>query len=52
MLVDTSGLLCVLHRDEPQHAEAARLYTTAPTCLTQSYVLAELVALGHRRGLH
>jgi predicted nucleic acid-binding protein len=26
MLLDTSGLLCLLHKDEPQHAEANRLY--------------------------
>lgn len=52
MLLNTSGLFCMLHRDEPQHAEAARLYAAAPSCLTQSYVLAELVPLGYTRGLN
>lgn len=51
MLLDTSGLLCLLHRDERQHADASRLYTGAKECLTQSYVLAEFVALCHVRGL-
>jgi predicted nucleic acid-binding protein len=51
MLLDTSGLLCLLHKDEPQHEEANRLYEQARECLTQSYVLAELVALGNTRGL-
>lgn len=41
MLLDTSGLLCLLHKDEPQHAEANRLYMQARECLTQSYVLAD-----------
>ena len=51
MFLDTSGLLCLLHKDEPQHAEANKLYVDARQCLTQSYVLAELVALGQARGL-
>ncbi|MER3477525.1 MAG: nucleic acid-binding protein, partial [Leptolyngbya sp. ERB_1_2] len=25
MLLDTAGLLCYLHQDEPQHSEAVRL---------------------------
>ena len=46
MLLDTSGLLCYLHRDESQHQEAVELVNDASNrCLTQSYVLAELVAL-------
>ncbi|NOT60437.1 MAG: type II toxin-antitoxin system VapC family toxin [Acidobacteria bacterium] len=51
MLLDTSGLLCLLHKDEPQHAETNRLYAQARKCLTHSYVLAELVPLGQVRGL-
>jgi predicted nucleic acid-binding protein len=51
MLLDTSGLLCLLHRDEPQHLEASRLYAAAPYCLTQNYVLAEFVALAQARGI-
>ena len=46
MLLDTSGLLCYLHRDEPQHQEAVRLVNGASNrLLTHNYVLAELVAL-------
>ena len=46
VLLDTSGLLCYLHRDEPQHQEAVQLVNDAShRCLTHSYVLAELVAL-------
>lgn len=51
MFLDTSGLLCLLHKDEPQHAEANRLYVEARQLLTQSYVLAEFIALGQARGL-
>ncbi|MFN2596659.1 MAG: type II toxin-antitoxin system VapC family toxin [Pyrinomonadaceae bacterium] len=51
MLLDTSGLLCLLHRDKPQHPEASRLFTAAPYCLTHNYVLSELVALAHVRGV-
>jgi predicted nucleic acid-binding protein len=50
MLLDTSGLLCFHHRGEPQHAEAAVFFQTAPTRITHSYILAEFVALtGARR---
>jgi uncharacterized protein len=46
MLLDTSGLLCYLHRDEPHHQEAVQFMEGASTrLLTHSYVLAELVAL-------
>ncbi len=46
MFLDTSGLLCYLHRDEPQHQEAVQLLNGASNkLLTHSYVLAELVAL-------
>jgi predicted nucleic acid-binding protein len=51
MLLDTSGLLCLLHRDEPQHLEASRLYAAAFYCLTQNYVLAEFVALAQACGI-
>ena len=51
MLVDTSGLLCLLHQDEPQHAEAVRLYNDAFRHLTHNYVLAEFVPLAQVRGL-
>lgn len=51
MLLDTSGLLCFLHKDEPQHRRAVELLTsTNRVLLTHNYVLAELVALALVRG--
>jgi predicted nucleic acid-binding protein len=51
MLLDTSGLLAVQLRSEPQHAKAARLYRTARRRLTHGYVLSELVPLAQVRGV-
>lgn len=51
MLLDTSGLLCYLHRAESQHAEAVRLFQSATRRLTHNYVLAEFVALAEARKL-
>ncbi len=51
MLLDTSGLFCLLHKDEPQNVAAVELYAQASLRLTHSYVLAELVPLAHVRGL-
>ena len=46
MLLDTSGLLCYLHRDELQHDKAVRLiHDAGDRLLTHSHVLAELVVL-------
>jgi len=46
VLLDTSGLLCYLHRDEPQHEKAVQLVDDSISgLLTHSHVLAELVAL-------
>ena len=46
MLLDTSGLLCFLNQDEPQHPRAVELMKNSRIpWLTHSYVLAELVAL-------
>lgn len=46
MLLDTSGLLCYLHQDEPQHQKAVQILNGAGNkLLTHSYVLAELIAL-------
>ncbi|MFN8499606.1 MAG: PIN domain-containing protein [Anaerolineae bacterium] len=45
MLLDTSGLLCVLHRDEAQHTQAALLFRSTRAKLIHNYVLAEFVAL-------
>ncbi|HKP84878.1 MAG TPA: PIN domain-containing protein [Blastocatellia bacterium] len=51
MLLDTSGLLCLHHRDEPLHDDAGLLIDEATVKLTHSYVLAEFVALAHARRL-
>jgi len=48
MLLDTSGLLSFLHKNEAQHAESVRLIMAAPSRLTHSLILAELVALLER----
>ncbi|MBD2579618.1 PIN domain-containing protein [Oscillatoria sp. FACHB-1406] len=52
MLLDTSGLLCYLHRDEPQHEKAVQLiHASSNGLLTHGHVLAELVALALIRRL-
>ncbi|HBL13071.1 MAG TPA: VapC toxin family PIN domain ribonuclease [Cyanobacteria bacterium UBA11162] len=45
LLVDTSGLLCYVHKSEPQHQQAVQLLDGSNRNLTHSYVLAEFVAL-------
>jgi predicted nucleic acid-binding protein len=46
VLLDTSGLLCYLHQNEPLHQEAVQLFnSSSKRSLTHSYVLAELIAL-------
>jgi predicted nucleic acid-binding protein len=49
MLLDTSGLLCLLHRDQPQHPLAREIYSGAVRRLTHNYVLDELVAVAQSR---
>jgi uncharacterized protein len=51
VLLDTSGLLCLHHRDEPLHEQATSFFDAAWFKLTHSYVLAEFVALAEARGL-
>src|SRR4051794_30541884 len=51
MLLDTSGLLCLLHQAEPLHEEARRAYQSARVRLTHGHVLAEFVALAQARRL-
>lgn len=51
MLLDTSGLLCLLHRAEPFHEEAVAAYQTTHTRLIHSYILAEFIPLAQVRGL-
>ena len=49
MLVDTSGLLCLIHSRETQHERAVSLYDAATTRVTHSYVLGEFVSLAQAR---
>jgi len=49
MLVDTSGLLCLIHRREPQHESAGSLYESATSRVTHNYVLGEFVSLAQAR---
>lgn len=51
MLLDTSGLFCLLHRDERQHQTAHELYSAATTRFTHNYVLDELIPLAQTRGV-
>jgi len=51
MLLDTSGLMCVLDKQDWRYAEAVRHYQAARVRLVTNYVLAEYVALAHVRGL-
>jgi len=51
MFLDTSGLLRLFHEREEGHAEARDLFGAASWMWTSSYVLAEFVALGTRRGV-
>ena len=51
MLLDTSGLLCLHHRQEPQHDQARAAYRAADVRFTHSLILAEFVALGNARRL-
>jgi predicted nucleic acid-binding protein len=46
VLLDTSGLLCYIHQNGPQHREAVQLLNNASKkSLAHSYVLAELITL-------
>ena len=49
MLLDTSGLFCLLHKHEREHLTAKQVYATAATRFTHNYVLDELVSLAHTR---
>jgi predicted nucleic acid-binding protein len=49
MLIDTSGLLCLLDQGDFRHHDAQAFYDTALARLTHSYVFAEFVALAHAR---
>lgn len=51
MLLDTSGLLCLFDQDDQRHGDAQECYDAATDRFTHSYVLAEIVALTHARGV-
>jgi len=51
ILLDTSGLLCYHHADEPGHEVARALLDAPGRKVTHSYVLSELVTLAHVRRL-
>jgi predicted nucleic acid-binding protein len=51
MLIDTSGFLCLLHKDEPEHHQTIEIFAEAKTFLTHSYILCEFVPLARVRGL-
>ncbi|HEV7843047.1 MAG TPA: PIN domain-containing protein [Pyrinomonadaceae bacterium] len=51
MLLDTSGLMCLLDRRDFRHRDALEFYNAAPSRLTHGDVLAEFVALTHVRGV-
>lgn len=51
MLLDTSGLLCLIDKREPRQEKAVELYDRATIRLTHNYVLAELVAIGNSCGV-
>ncbi len=51
MLLDTSGLLCLIDRADRRHVLAKEYYQNARLRFTHSYVLAELIPLAQTRGL-
>lgn len=51
MFLDTAGLLALVYRREPRHAEAVAAYEAATNRVTHSYVLAEFIPLAAARGL-
>lgn len=51
MLLDTSGLLCLLDQDDSRHVKAERLFDADARPLTHNYVLAEFVPLCQTRGI-
>lgn len=51
MLLDTSGLLCLLIKDEPEHADAVRCYKLRPARVVHNYIIAEFVPLARVRSV-
>lgn len=50
MLLDTSGLLCMMDRKDTRFTKAHEFFLAADEKWTHSYVIAELVALATARG--
>ena len=51
MLIDTSGLLCLLDSADFRHDKAAQFFNRSKYLVTTNYVLAEFVPLSQTRGL-
>lgn len=51
MLLDTSGLMCLIDQRDSRHQDALEYYNAAPVRLIHNYVLAEFVALAQVRGV-
>ncbi|MEP6904094.1 MAG: PIN domain-containing protein [Actinomycetota bacterium] len=51
MLIDTSGLLCLLDKADFRHDIAAQFFNQSKYLVTTNYVLAEFVPLSQTRGL-
>jgi len=51
MLLDTSGLLCYLDKDDLLHEKAVEFFDSADSMLVCNYVLAEFIPLCQVRGL-
>lgn len=51
MLLDTSGLMCLLNRSERFHTEALSAYRAGNRRMSHSYVVAEFVALAQARAM-
>jgi len=50
MLIDTSGWLCLYHKDEVDHDKSVEIYNNSIPYLTSSYILSEFVPLALVRG--
>jgi predicted nucleic acid-binding protein len=49
MLLDTSGLMCLLDKRETRHDKATQLYNSAVRLVCHNYILTEFVALAIAR---
>lgn len=49
IFLDTSGLFCLVNRNEPHHQKAVDIYNSSRDRLTHDLVLAEFVSLANAR---